>query len=122
MLIVVPQPGSERIDMLVHDLVEVSAQAGAIEQGPEAGPAMTELRQFMFDRVYLAPEATREQRKIGFVITTLFDHYCEHPDEIPESIPAGQLSRRVTDYIAGMTDRFCTRTFEQITVPVAFAP
>jgi dGTPase len=112
--------GSERIDALVHDLVEVSARAGAIVQGDVAGPAMAELRQFMFDRVYLGPEATREHGKIARVIQTLFDHYCEHPDEIPASIPPGELSRRVSDYLAGMTDRFCIRTFEQLTVPVAF--
>ena len=114
--------GSERIDALVHDLVEVSARAGAIVQGEVAGSAMADLRQFMFDRVYLGPEATREHGKIARVVQTLFDHYCDHPDEIPASIPPGDVSRRVTDYIAGMTDRFCIRTFEQLTVPVAFAP
>jgi len=31
-------------------------------------------------------------------------------------------SRRVADYLAGMTDRFCIRAFEQLNVPVAFAP
>jgi dGTP triphosphohydrolase len=28
----------------------------------------------------------------------------------------------VTDYLAGMTDRYCINRFEQLTVPVAFAP
>ena len=31
-------------------------------------------------------------------------------------------SARVTDYLAGMTDRFCIRVFESLSVPVAFAP
>jgi dGTPase len=56
------------------------------------------------------------------VVRSLFDHYCAHPDEIPSSIPPGDLPRRVTDYLAGMTDRFCIRTFEALSVPVAFAP
>jgi dGTPase len=116
------ETGSARIDALVHDLVEGSERAGAIVQGDEAGPAMAELRQFMFDRVYLGPEATREHGKIKVVIGTLFEYYCEHPEEIPESIPPGHLSRRVTDYLAGMTDRFCIRTFERLTIPIAFAP
>jgi dGTPase len=114
------QNGSIRIDALVHDLVEHSAHAGAIVQGDAAGSAMAELRQFMFDRVYLGAEATREHRKAEFVITTVFDYYCQHHDEIPESIPPGTLPRRVTDYLAGMTDRYCTRVFEQISVPVPF--
>jgi dGTPase len=76
----------------------------------------------MFERVYLGPAATREHTKIRVVVQSLFDYYCAHPEEIPASIPAGDLPRRVTDYLAGMTDRFCIRTFEALSVPVAFAP
>jgi dGTPase len=114
--------GQQRIDTLVHDLVEHSDQSGDIVQGERVGAAMTELREFMFSRVYLGPEATREHEKIRLVVGSLFDHYCSHPDEIPASIPAGPLPRRVTDYLAGMTDRFCIRTFEALSVPVSFAP
>jgi dGTPase len=83
---------------------------------------MSELRSFMFERVYLGPEATREHAKIHGVVRTVFDWYCAHPEEIPDSIPPGDLARRVTDYVAGMTDRFCLRAFESLSVPVAFAP
>jgi dGTPase len=114
--------GAARIDTLVHDLVEQSEPAGDIVQGELVGSAMAELRAFMFERVYLGPEATREHAKIELVVRSLFDHYCAHPDEIPESIPPGELERRVTDYLAGMTDRFCIRTFERLSIPVAFAP
>jgi dGTPase len=114
--------GSRRIDTLVHDLVEHSERSGDIVQGEIVGAAMTDLRTFMFERVYLGPEATREHEKIRRVVSSLFDYYCAHPDEIPDSIPAGELPRRVTDYLAGMTDRFCIRTFEALSVPVAFAP
>ena len=114
--------GSARIDTLVHDLVEHSEPAGDIVQGELVGGAMAELRAFMFERVYLGPEATREHAKIRLVIRSLFDHYCAHPEEIPRPIPPGDLPTRVTDYLAGMTDRFCIRTFEALSVPVAFAP
>jgi dGTPase len=114
--------GPRRIDTLVHDLVEHSEAAGDIVQGEAVGPAMAELRRFMFDRVYLGHEATREHAKIHRVVGSLFDHYCAHPDEIPASIPPGPLERRVTDYIAGMTDRFCIRVFQELSVPVSFAP
>jgi dGTPase len=113
--------GPHRIDTLVHDLVERSDSAGAIVQGEEIGSAMTELRTFMFERVYLGPEATREHAKIHLVVSSLFDHYCDHPEEIPDSIPSGETSTRVTDYVAGMTDRFCIRAFEALSVPVSFA-
>jgi dGTPase len=113
--------GSRRIDTLVHDLVEHSAVAGDIVQGETVGGAMAKLRAFMFERVYLGPEATREHAKIRLVVRALFDHYCTHPQEIPGSIPPGDVPRRVTDYLAGMTDRFCIRAFEELSVPVAFA-
>ncbi len=121
-LAILGDTGSRRVDALVHDLVEHSAQAGEIVQGKRIGDAMTELRTFMFERVYLGPEATREGRKIELVVRSLFDHYCTHPEEIPDSIPDGPLDRRVADYLAGMTDRFCIRMFETLSVPVAFAP
>ncbi len=114
--------GPRRIDTLVHDLVEHSEVAGQIVQGPEVGPAMAELRSFMFDRVYLGPRATRERVKIEHVVGSLFDHYCQHPEEIPDSIPAGPPERRVTDHLAGMTDRFCINAFEGLSIPAAFAP
>ncbi|HTT29618.1 MAG TPA: deoxyguanosinetriphosphate triphosphohydrolase [Solirubrobacteraceae bacterium] len=114
--------GPTRIDTLVHDLVEHSDRSQDIVQGETVGAAMTELRDFMFEHVYLGPAATREHAKIRVVVRSLFDYYCAHPDEIPDSIPPGELPRRVTDYLAGMTDRFCIRTFEALSVPVAFAP
>jgi dGTPase len=114
--------GPRRIDALVHDLVEHSDRAGDIVQGEEAGAAMSELRTFMFDRVYLGPEASREGQKIKLVVRSLFDHYCANPAEIGASVPEGELARRVTDYLAGMTDRYCIRMFEKLSVPVAFAP
>ena len=112
--------GPRRIDTLVHDLVETSATAGDIVQGDAVGEAMAALRQFMFDHVYLGPVATREHAKIHGVIRALFDHYRAHPEEIPSSLPDGDVPTRVTDYIAGMTDRFCIRAFEDLSVPDSF--
>jgi dGTPase len=114
--------GERRIDRLVHDLVEHSEAAGDIVQGEVVGEAMAQLRAFMFEQVYLGPVATREHAKIDVVVRSLFDHFCAHQEEIPVSIPDGELATRVTDYLAGMTDRFCIRTFERLSVPVSFAP
>jgi dGTPase len=115
--------GEARIDALVHDLVESSARAGAIIQGAAAGAAMTQLRDFMFEHVYLGPAARREHRKIEGVIRTLFAHFVAEPAALPDGggAPGADLAQRVTDYIAGMTDRYCIRVFEQLTVPEAFA-
>ena len=119
--------GSARIDALVHDMVEHSERAGDIVQGPEAGPAMAALRDFMFERVYLGPAVRAEHAKISAVIRRLFEHYVEHPQLLPAgekpSGPGGeaQLAQRVTDYLAGMTDRYCIREYTELQVPRAFA-
>jgi dGTPase len=126
--------GSARIDRLVHDMVEHSERAGDIVQGPEAGPAMGELREFMFARVYLGPAVRAEREKIAAVLSRLFDHYVEHPELLPAP-PGGDgaaavvsaeeaelaLAQRVTDYLAGMTDRYCIRAYTELQVPRAFA-
>ena len=114
--------GSLRIDALVHDLVEHSEQAGDIVQGPELGSAMDQLRTFMFERVYLGPLARAEHARIERVIRTLFEHYSADAERLPDGGGAGgaDVARRVTDYLAGMTDRYCIRVFEDLTVPESF--
>lgn len=109
--------GPERIDRLVHDLVEHSERAGDIVQGDEVGSAMMRLRSFMFQRVYTAP---RELTKIEPLLRTLFEHYCEHPETLPELVPGASEADRVIDYLAGMTDRFAIRAFTELTVPRGF--
>jgi dGTPase len=119
--------GSARIDALVHDIVEHSQRAGEIVQGPLAGPAMAELREFMFERVYLGPAVRAERAKIAAVVRRLFEHYSEHPELLPdgagELAPSDEdeLAQRVTDYLAGMTDRYCIREYTELQVPRAFA-
>jgi dGTPase len=111
--------GSSRIDTLVHDLVEHSERAGAIVQGDEAAAAMSALRDFMFEHVYMGEVARREHAKIERVVRFLFEHYCEHPGALAPG--EDDLAHRVTDYIAGMTDRYCIRTYQELAVPRAFA-
>ncbi len=115
--------GPHRIDALVHDLVEHSELAGDIVQGEEVGGAMDDLRTFMFDHVYLGPIARREHAKIDRVVRTLFEYYVAEPDRIPDGggSPDADLAQRVTDWLAGMTDRYCIRAFEALSVPEAFA-
>jgi dGTPase len=96
--------GSERIDRLVHDLVDSSAEAGAIRQSTEIGEAMLSLRAFMFDRVYLGPQVEPEHRRAHEVVEAIFDRLLADPGLLPEG--DGELADRITDYVAGMTDRF----------------
>jgi dGTPase len=119
---VLGETGSERIDLLVHDLVEHSQTAGEIVQSEVVGGAMSRLRRFMFENVYFGSGALREQSRVTGVIETLFDHYLAKPEAVDDvaGTDADDLPTRVTDYIAGMTDRFCIRRFEELTVPREF--
>ena len=98
--------------------MEHSAAAGEIVQGEEVGGAMARLREFMFERVYLGEAARREGERIETVLRTLFAHYAGAP---PPGVGGAGEAERVVDYLAGMTDRFCIREFEALTVPRSFA-
>ncbi|HEX3240443.1 MAG TPA: deoxyguanosinetriphosphate triphosphohydrolase [Solirubrobacterales bacterium] len=109
--------GSTRIDTLVADIVERSSAAGDIVQSEEIGMAMLPLRKFMFERVYLGPDAQSEHGRVEAAMRGLFAHYLEHPDEVPSWDPGASDCQRVADYIAGMTDRYCIAKFTELTVP-----
>lgn len=108
-----------RIDRLVGDLVETSAAADEIGLSPRVAGALDELRDFLFERVYQRTEAIGEHRKAIGVVRALFSYYLEHPEAIPEEYRRGSDDRRtqVADYIAGMTDRFALRAYEEIFLP-----
>lgn len=88
--------GARRIDTLVHDLVETSAEAGDIRQSPEVGEAMLSLRRFMFEHVYLGPPTQADNARAQAVVRAIFDHLIERGEPVQD----------VVDYVAGMTDRF----------------
>jgi dGTPase len=77
-----------------------------------------------------------EHARIANVVRRLFEHYVEHPELLPASQRAGpgseeasrcrpleglELAQHVTDYLAGMTDRYCIREYTDLEVPRAFA-
>jgi dGTPase len=110
--------GSERIETLVIDLLSRSQEAGDIVQGDEVGGAMLRLREFMFERVYLAAEAQREKPRVERMLHSLFEHFVS---ELPPAVVEGASDReRVVDWVAGMTDRFAIREFRELSVPEGF--
>jgi dGTPase len=110
--------GSERIEALVRDLLARSEAEGDIVQGEEVGGAMLRLREFMFDRVYLAADAQREKPRIERMLRALFDHYVENLP--PPAVEGASDPERIVDYLAGMTDRFAVRRFADLWLPEGF--
>ena len=72
------------------------------------------IRAFLFDRMYRAPSVVVMRRQVTQVVKELFPYFMEHPDQLPkqwrkdveEVSSQTDLARIVSDYIAGMTDRF----------------
>jgi dGTPase len=122
------------IDLLVTGLIEGTRQA-AEEAGLQdvqqvrrhpariarlsapANGANAALKQFLRQRVYLSPLLAEERSRSARMISGLFGHFLEHPERLPESYrdeTAGQPPHRVIcDYIAGMTDGFFRRVYDQ---------
>ncbi|MGH2844605.1 MAG: HD domain-containing protein, partial [Thermoleophilaceae bacterium] len=104
--------GSDRIETLVVDVLDRSEAAGDIVQGERVGSAMLRLREFMFERVYLAPDAQREKPRVERMLRGLFAHYAERPP--PALTPDATEQQRVVDWLAGMTDRFAIKAFVEL--------
>ena len=109
--------GAARIDTLVSDIVEATRAAGDVAQSDEIGGAMLRLRKWMFQRVYLGPEARSEHERVERTLQGLFEYYLENPQAVPGALADGDEVQRVTDYIAGMTDRFCIAAFRRLSLP-----
>jgi dGTPase len=71
----------------------------------------------MFERVYLGPEARGEHDRVRRTLSGLFDHYLDNPSLIADGIGGGDSLQAVTDYIAGMTDRYAIATFKRLALP-----
>jgi dGTPase len=111
---------NERITTMVTSLVTATAASPTVTMADDVYKAMMDLRSFLFDHVYLSPNAKAEEPKAYNVVRTLFDHYMAHPGDLPpDERPASDadLARAVADYVSGMTDRFAIRTYEQLMIP-----
>ncbi|MBC7266484.1 MAG: deoxyguanosinetriphosphate triphosphohydrolase [Coriobacteriia bacterium] len=109
-----------RITTMVQDMVSSSLDSDEIRMSDEVWQALTELRSWLFANVYESPRAKSEEPKAHGVVKALFMHYLENPEELPSEFAPrdeSELVQRVVDYVAGMTDRFAIRRFQQIFVP-----
>ena len=131
---------SERLNALIHDVVESSFGTDSVRMSEKVGSALAGLRKYMFANVYTSPIAKGQEKKAERMVEFLFEYYKEHSDELPadlrKHIETGdgreftenhlysemelierRTERAVCDYIAGMTDRFAVSKFNEIMVP-----
>ncbi len=82
------------------------------------------VREFLFDRMYRAPSVVKMRKEVTGVVRDLFPYFLDHPERLPrrwhedvEKADGGtELARIVSDYIAGMTDRFALQCHEKFIV------
>lgn len=115
------ETGGARINTMVTDMVEQSEDKDDIKMSSAVYEAMEGLKDYLYDHVYVGSQAKIEEQKAIALLRQLYGYYLEHPDELPES-PAGEkdLSVRIVDYIAGMSDRYVLKEFERIFLPRAW--
>ena len=116
----------ERLNTLIHDMVENSLGKDSIRQSPEMAEAMKLLRELMFANVYRSSVAKKEEVKAKRMLTELYEYYTEHPDQLSGEyqrlIERGEKKEQVVcDYISGMTDQYSIHKFQEIYVPKSWA-
>jgi len=128
------QRHSRRVDAVITGIIEgtlesmpeadASADAGADANAEQNGlpPLITmpddlavvtnDLRDFMFERVYLPLSDSEQGLAAQRVTEALFEHYVASPDHVTPELRSSNesLERRAADMVCGMTDQFALRT------------
>jgi dGTPase len=116
---------SARIGTLVRDVVAESLAAGLAEirMSDSVLDAVLRLRSFLFDAVYENRAATAEFRKAEDVLAGLWTKVRERPEEFLDlrTVENEGLDAAARDFLAGMTDRYAVRLFEQLYIPKPWA-
>jgi dGTPase len=109
----------EWIGSLATSVIEASHQAGEVTMGADHLEVMAELREFMFERVYLTTESASQKQKATMVIEDLVGYFVANTHEVPDSatVPGAHELDRAVDYVAGMTDRFALHTHDRLFRP-----
>ncbi len=110
---------NERFNVLIGSIVENSNDD--IVMAPEVQAAFDALHTFMFERLYYNPVAKNEEKKVDAFIGRLFRYFVEHPDRLPAEFHTicrqEGAERAACDYIAGMTDTFAVKTYNDLFIP-----
>lgn len=118
-----------RLNTLIHDVITHSMGQPAICMSKEVEEALVDLRKFMFSTVYQNPLAKGEEVKAINMIRNLYEYYIDHLDDKEDLLPpqyfelmekGDSREQVVCDYIAGMTDNYAVKKFEEYFVPEAW--
>ncbi len=113
------EPGRGWIGEMISAVIDESMQAGEVSMDPATLEVMHELRDFMFENVYMSERQAEHQRGAIEVIRALMDHLLRHPDQLPESFRDNDADvvTQAADYVAGMTDRYALAMHDRLFRP-----
>ena len=107
-------PGKQWINSLISGIFKAS-NSNELVMDSEIGEIMNELREFMFENVYLREETSDQRKECKNIVQTLVEYFIENKNELPKNyIQSEDDIENSIDYVAGMTDRFAISTFEKI--------
>jgi dGTPase len=116
---------SARIGRMVADVVEASQAAGTAEirMSESVLAATMALRSFLFEAVYENPVATAEFSKAEGILGGLWERVRARPEQFLDLhvVEAEGLDAAARDFLAGMTDRYAVRLYEQLFIPAPWA-
>lgn len=112
-----------RLNTMVHNVIITSMDQPEIGMSKEVADATAGLRKFMFEHVYLNPAAKSEEHKASEMIENLYGYYIAHTGQLPEKylgmIELGMSTKEqsICDFIAGMTDAYAVKKFQEYFIP-----
>jgi len=115
-------PGSDWVNTMITSVITTSMERDEISMDAHTLAVMLELRDFMFERVYLRAEVEPQRRRAREIVRNLVEYYVAHPAEIPDSYrhdDADTLTQ-VIDFVAGMTDRYAISRYDNLFRPQLF--
>jgi len=115
-------PGSDWINTMITSVITTSLERDEISMDEDTLAVMLELRDFMFERVYLRAEVEPQRRRAREIVRNLVEYYVAHPTDMPESYrhdDADTLTQ-VIDFVAGMTDRYAISRHDNLFRPQLF--
>ena len=112
----------ERLNTMITDVIRESGDGREIRLSPKVQSAMRGLRTYMFEHLYSNSVAKVEEPKVAGVIEGLYRYYRKNPERMPQMYQklcreGDDLGQVVCDYVAGMSDQYAVKKFEDIYVP-----
>jgi dGTPase len=112
---------SERIGRLVTDVVHQTLAGGMTEirMSDPILTALVDLRSYLFDAVYENQVATAEFTKAAGILGGLWEKVRQRPEDFLDlrTVEAEGADVAALDFLAGMTDRYAVRLFEELFIP-----